>query len=89
MGATSAAGGIRLGPGHASYRLGGKSVDWSEYVSARVASMTTAYGVSAMITVGSDGLDEVARGALWSFGCARLLASRIHLIFTASASLDR
>jgi hypothetical protein len=42
--------------------------DWSEYVAARVASMTAFYGVSAVITVGSDGLGEVPRGVLRSFG---------------------
>ena len=30
--------------------------------------MTTTDGVSAMITVGPDGLDDVARGVLRSFG---------------------
>jgi hypothetical protein len=42
--------------------------DWSEYVAARVESMTTTYGVSAMITIGPDGPDDVARGVLRSFG---------------------
>ena len=46
----------------------GEPADWSEYVAARVASMTTTYGVSAMITVGPDGLDDAARGVLRSFG---------------------
>jgi hypothetical protein len=46
----------------------GEPADWSEYVAARVASMTMTYGVSAMITVGPDGLDDVARGVLRSFG---------------------
>ena len=46
----------------------GEPVEWSEYVAARVTSMTTAYGVSTMITVGPGGLDEVARGVLRSFG---------------------
>jgi hypothetical protein len=46
----------------------GESVDWSDYVAARVASMTRTYGVSAMITVGPDGLDDAARGVLQSFG---------------------
>lgn len=42
--------------------------DWSEYVAARVTSMTALYGVSAVITVGPDGLGDVARGVLRSFG---------------------
>jgi len=42
--------------------------DWSEYVAARVASMTAFYGVSAVITVGPRGLGDVARGVLRSFG---------------------
>jgi hypothetical protein len=42
--------------------------DWSEYIAARVTSMTKAYGVSTVITVGPDGLDDVARGILRSFG---------------------
>jgi hypothetical protein len=42
--------------------------DWPEYIAARVASMTTAYGVSTMISVGPNGLDDVARGVLRSFG---------------------
>ena len=46
----------------------GETADWSEYVAARVASMMTTYGVSAMITVGPDGLDDVVRGVLRSFG---------------------
>jgi hypothetical protein len=46
----------------------GDPVDWSAYVAARVASIRTTYGVSAMITVGADGLDEVSRGVLRSFG---------------------
>jgi hypothetical protein len=46
----------------------GESADWSDYVAARVASMTRTYGVSAMITVGPDGLDDAARGVLRSFG---------------------
>jgi hypothetical protein len=46
----------------------GESADWSDYVSARVASMAKAYGLSAMITVGPDGLNDAARGVLRSFG---------------------
>ena len=46
----------------------GESADWSDYVAARIASMKKAYGVSAMITVGPDGLDDAARGLLRSFG---------------------
>jgi hypothetical protein len=45
-----------------------ESADWSDYIAARVASMRRAYGVSAMITVGADGLDDAARGVLRSFG---------------------
>lgn len=45
-----------------------ESADWSDYVAARVASITRAYGVSAMIAVGADGLDDAARGVLQSFG---------------------
>jgi hypothetical protein len=30
--------------------------------------MTTTYGISAVITVGPEGLSEVARGVLRSFG---------------------
>jgi hypothetical protein len=46
----------------------GEPLEWSEYVGARIASMTTNYGISAVITVGRGGLDDVARGALRSFG---------------------
>jgi hypothetical protein len=46
----------------------GESADWSDYVAGRIASMTRTYGVSAMITVGPDGLDDAARGVLRSFG---------------------
>lgn len=46
----------------------GEPADWSSYVGARVASMTATYGVSTMIAVGPDGLDDVARGVLRSFG---------------------
>jgi hypothetical protein len=42
--------------------------DWSEYVAARVTSMTALYGVSTVITVGPDGLGDVARAVLRSFG---------------------
>ena len=42
--------------------------DWSEYVAARVASMTAFYGVSAVITVGPHGLGDPARGVLRAFG---------------------
>jgi hypothetical protein len=45
-----------------------ESADWSDYIAARLASMKKAYGVSAMITVGPDGLDDAARGVLRSFG---------------------
>jgi hypothetical protein len=46
----------------------GEPTEWSEYVGARIASMTTTYGVSAMITVRPEGLDDAARGVLRSFG---------------------
>jgi hypothetical protein len=46
----------------------GELADWQDYLAARVASMTRTYGVSAMITVGADGLDDAARGVLQSFG---------------------
>jgi hypothetical protein len=46
----------------------GESADWSDYVAARVASMAKTYGISAMITVGPDGLNDAARGVLRSFG---------------------
>ncbi len=45
-----------------------ESEDWSEYIGARIASMRTNFGVSAVITVAPDGLDDVTRGALRSFG---------------------
>ena len=45
-----------------------ESVDWSEYVGARIASMRTNFGVSAVITIAPHGLDDVTRGALRSFG---------------------
>jgi hypothetical protein len=45
-----------------------ESAEWSDHVAARVASMTRTYGVSTMIIVGPDGLDDAARGVLRSFG---------------------
>jgi hypothetical protein len=45
-----------------------ESPDWSEYVGARIASMRTNFGVSAVITIAPDGLDDVTRGVLRSFG---------------------
>lgn len=45
-----------------------ESADWSEYVGARIASMRTNFGVSAVITIAPDGLDDVTRGVLRSFG---------------------
>jgi hypothetical protein len=45
-----------------------ESADWSEYIGARIASMRTNFGVSAVITIAPDGLDDVARGVLRSFG---------------------
>ncbi len=46
----------------------GEPGDWPEYVGARLSSMTRSFGVSALITVGPHGLDEVGRGVLRSFG---------------------
>ncbi len=48
--------------------LAGEAVEWSDYVGARVGSMTAAYGASMMISVGPGGLDRVARGVLRSLG---------------------
>ena len=46
----------------------GEPAEWPEYVGARVASMATAYGISGVIAVGPDGLDDVGRGLLRSYG---------------------
>jgi hypothetical protein len=46
----------------------GEPAEWPEYVGARVASMATAYGVSGVIAIGPDGLDDVGRGVLRSYG---------------------
>jgi hypothetical protein len=46
----------------------GDPADWQEYIGARVASMTRAYGISAVITIGPHGLDAVTQGLLRSFG---------------------
>jgi hypothetical protein len=46
----------------------GESTGWPDYIAARVASMVKAYGISAVVTVGRDGLDEVVRGVLRSYG---------------------
>ena len=46
----------------------GEPVDWPEYIGARVASMMRTYGISAVVTVGPDGLDDVGRGLLRSYG---------------------
>ena len=46
----------------------GESTGWPDYIAARVASMAKAYGISAVVTVGRDGLDVVARGVLRSYG---------------------
>ena len=46
----------------------GEHADWPNYIAARVASMKRIYGVSAVVTVGRDGLDDVARGLLRSYG---------------------
>lgn len=54
----------------------GESVDWPDYVAARVASMTRAYGISAIITVGPDGLDDAVRGVLRSFGQETIPAAK-------------
>ena len=45
-----------------------ESADWSDYIGARIASMRTNFGVSAVITIAPYGLDDVTRGALRSFG---------------------
>jgi hypothetical protein len=46
----------------------GDLAEWPDYLGARVASMTRAYGVSAVVTAGPDGVDAVGRGLLGSFG---------------------
>ena len=46
----------------------GEPAEWPEYVGARLASMATAYGVSGVIAIGPDGLDDVGRGVLRSYG---------------------
>jgi hypothetical protein len=46
----------------------GDPADWPGYIGARVASMMRTYGISAVVTVGPHGLDEVGRGMLLSFG---------------------
>jgi hypothetical protein len=46
----------------------GDPAEWPEYIGARVTSMTRAYGVSAVVTIGPHGLDPVTRGLLRSFG---------------------
>lgn len=46
----------------------GDQAEWPEYIGARVASMTRAYGVSAVLTIGPHGLDPVTRALLRSFG---------------------
>jgi len=46
----------------------GEPADWPEYIGARVASMTRTYGISAVVTAGPNGLDDVARGLLQSYG---------------------
>lgn len=47
--------------------LGGPA-DWPHYIAARIASMMRSYGISAVVTTGRDGLDDVARGVLLSYG---------------------
>jgi hypothetical protein len=46
----------------------GEPADWPEYLGARIASMMRVYGISAVVTVGPHGLDDVARGLLRSYG---------------------
>jgi hypothetical protein len=46
----------------------GEPADWPEYIGARIASMMRTYGISAVVTVGPHGLDNVARGLLRSYG---------------------
>ena len=46
----------------------GEPADWPEYIGARVASMMRTYGVSAVVTAGPGGLDNVGRGLLRSYG---------------------
>ena len=46
----------------------GEPADWADYVGARIASMARAYGISAVVTVGPDGLDDVGRALLRSYG---------------------
>jgi hypothetical protein len=46
----------------------GEPADWSEYIGARVTSMMRTYGISAVVTVGPRGLDNVIRGLLRSYG---------------------
>jgi len=41
---------------------------WSEYAGRRLASMISAYGIRAVVTVGSDGLGDGGRATLASFG---------------------
>jgi hypothetical protein len=46
----------------------GEPVDWPEYIGARVAAMMRTYGISSVVTVGPDGLGDVGRGLLRSYG---------------------
>ncbi len=46
----------------------GEPADWSEYIGTRVTSMMRTYGISAAVTVGPGGLDNVIRGLLRSYG---------------------
>ena len=41
---------------------------WPDYIAARVASMMRIYGISAVVMVGRDGLDDVGQGLLRSYG---------------------
>jgi hypothetical protein len=47
--------------------LGG-AAEWPHYIAARIASMMRSYGISAVVTTGREGLDDVARGVLLSYG---------------------
>jgi hypothetical protein len=46
----------------------GEPSDWPDYIATRVASMMRAYGISAIVTVGRNGLDDIGRGLLRSYG---------------------
>ena len=68
----------------------GEPADWPEYIAARVASMTTTYGISAIVTVGRDGLDDMARGICDPSGEPRPRRQRsFTCLFTVCASRAR